>query len=81
MFSCPHFDTSSDRLFSVADFNYMKFFLLSINDIFCLNCGRGAFAMIGHLVVMLVLLSLSCQMYFDSSVLLESFLWVNVDLR
>ena len=36
--------------------------------------------MIDHLVVKLVLLSLSCQMYFDSSVLLESFLWVNVDL-
>ena len=29
--------------------------------------------MIDHLVVKLVLLSLSCQMYFDSSVLLESF--------
>ena len=28
----------------------------------------------------LMLLSLSGQMYFDSSVLLESFLWVNVDL-
>ena len=36
--------------------------------------------MIDHLVVKLVLRSLSCQMYFDSSVLLESFLWVNVDL-
>ena len=36
--------------------------------------------MIDHLLVKLVLLSLSCQMYFDSSVLLESFLWVNVDL-
>ena len=35
--------------------------------------------MIHHLVVKLVLLSLSCQMYFDSSVLLESLLWVNVD--
>ena len=33
--------------------------------------------MIDHLVEKLVLLSLSCQMYFDSSVLLESFLWVN----
>ena len=30
--------------------------------------------MIDHLVVKLVLLSFSCQMYFDSSVLLESFL-------
>ena len=36
--------------------------------------------MIDHFVVKLVLLSLSCQMYLDSSVLLESFLWVNVDL-
>ena len=36
--------------------------------------------MIDHLVVKLVLLSLSCQMYFDNSVLLESFLWMNVDL-
>ena len=36
--------------------------------------------MMDHLVVKLVLLSLSCQMYFDSTVLLESFLWVNVDL-
>ena len=36
--------------------------------------------MMDHLVVKLVLLSSSCQMYFDSSVLLESFLWVNVDL-
>ena len=36
--------------------------------------------MIDHLVVKLMLLSLSCQMYFDNSVLLESFLWVNVDL-
>ena len=36
--------------------------------------------MIDHLVVKLVLLSLSCQMYFDSSVPLESSLWVNVDL-
>ena len=36
--------------------------------------------MMDHLVVKLMLLSLSCQMYFDSSVLLESFLWVNVDL-
>ena len=36
--------------------------------------------MIDYLVVKLMLLSLSCQMYFDSSVLLESFLWVNVDL-
>ena len=35
--------------------------------------------MIDHLVVKLVLLSLRCQMYFESSVLLESFLWVNVD--
>ena len=33
-----------------------------------------------HLVVKLVLPSLSCQMYFDNSMLLESFLWVNVDL-
>ena len=30
--------------------------------------------MIDHVVVKLVLLSLSCQMYFDNSVLLESFL-------
>ena len=36
--------------------------------------------MMDHLVVKLMLLSLSCQMSFDSSVLLESFLWVNVDL-
>ena len=36
--------------------------------------------MIDHLVAKLVLLSLSCQMYFDSSVLLERFLCVNVDL-
>ena len=36
--------------------------------------------MIDHVVVKLVLLSLSCQMYFDNSLLLESFLWVNVDL-
>ena len=36
--------------------------------------------MIDHSVVKLVLLSLSCHMYFDSSVLLESFLWMNVDL-
>ena len=36
--------------------------------------------MIDHLVVKLVLLSLSFQMYFDNSVLLESSLWVNVDL-
>ena len=36
--------------------------------------------MIDHLVVKLVLLSLSCLMYFDSSVLLESFLWANVSL-
>ena len=36
--------------------------------------------MIDRLVVKLVLLSLSCQMYFESSVLLGSFLWVNVDL-
>ena len=36
--------------------------------------------MIDHLVVKLVLLSLSFQMYYESSVLLESFLWVNVDL-
>ena len=36
--------------------------------------------MIDHLVVKLVLLSFSCEMYFDSSVLLESFLWVNCDL-
>ena len=36
--------------------------------------------MIDHLVVKLMFLSLSCQMYFDNSVLLESFLWVNVDL-
>ena len=35
--------------------------------------------MIDNLVVKLMLLSLSCQMYFDSSVLLESFLWVNVE--
>jgi len=31
--------------------------------------------MIDHLVVKLMLLSLSCQMYFDNSVLLESFLF------
>ena len=36
--------------------------------------------MIDHLVVKLVLLSLSCQMYFDNSALLQSFRWVNVDL-
>ena len=36
--------------------------------------------MIDHLVVKFVLLSFSCQMYFDSSVLLESFLLANVDL-
>ena len=36
--------------------------------------------MIDHLVVKLMLLSLRSQMYFDNSVLFESFLWVNVDL-
>ena len=36
--------------------------------------------MIDHLVVKLMFLSLSCKMYFDNSVLLESFLLVNVDL-
>ena len=34
--------------------------------------------MIDHLVVKLVLLSLSCQMYFDNSVLLESSTQVNI---
>ena len=34
--------------------------------------------MIDHLVVKLVLLSLSCQMYFDNSVLLERSTQVNI---
>ena len=37
--------------------------------------------MIDHLVVKLILLSLSCQMYFDNSVLLESFLWAGAHLE
>ena len=83
MFSCRHLDTSSDRLFKILLLLRLIIWSFSAKHnftSFARTVIRRALAMIDHLVVKLVLLSFSCQTYFDSSVLLESFLWVNVDL-
>lgn len=83
MFSCRHLDMSSDRLLRrllLVDFIIISFSVRQRSHLLEELLYGLALEIMDHLMLKFMELSLRCQMYLDSSVLLVYFLWRNVSL-